>query len=708
MLLCGALALAIAASILLRGRRRDVHLLFAGVATVTGLWYLAQSLYGLFQASIWARSTAVLAILLPQFTLHFFEAIVPRRDGSNPKLVRFAGIVALPLLVLALSPQHSSYFVRVPIFLYVFGLLAAGFWSLAIRGQKSGSRATQRRVSFLVVIGALAATFSLADFLWFIGAELPPVGAVLSIVFLFLLAESLRRERLLDLYEMVGRLMVSTALAFLLAGIFYIFVTYLGRFNTIYLNGVLSAIVILVLFEPMRTWVERQIHRVFFRERVDLENSIADARRQLVHVLEIEELRQVVLTALEKSRHVTSAALYLLDKVGTAFDLAGGLGPEVPQRIELASARPLLDLAARGPVVLEEIVREVEDQRARGDLGDPSQNEAVLASAAVLGPLREGVVIGIKADSGELAGLLVLADDRVRDAYSYEDLTLLATLAAQIGVVIQNSLVYRRMQERDRLAAIGQLAARLAHEVKNPLGAIKGAAQLLAEPSPGVADIDPSSREFLGIILEEVDRLDRVVGSVLDYARPTKGNPAPVDLNAVVRRTVQILSSGPDDEVVIELELTEDLPRIRVDAEQLRQVLMNLVRNAAQAMNGRGKVVVGTRARPAPSTTSNGWVELRVTDSGPGISQKVLKNLFVPFYTTKNQGTGLGLAISQRLVQSAGGAIEVKTHEGAGTTFTVVLPASDDPLVPSTSETEAAEPISETPEPMVRAYTSRA
>jgi signal transduction histidine kinase len=240
--------------------------------------------------------------------------------------------------------------------------------------------------------------------------------------------------------------------------------------------------------------------------------------------------------------------------------------------------------------------------------------------------------------------------------------------------------------------------------VKNPLGAIKGAAQLLAEPSPGVADLDPSSREFLGIILEEVDRLDRVVGSVLDYARPTKANPAPVDLNAVVRRTVQILSSGPDDEVSIDLDLVEDLPRIRVDAEQLRQVLMNLVRNAAQAMSGRGKVVVGTRARPAPSSSGGGWVELRVTDSGPGISQKVLKNLFVPFYTTKNQGTGLGLAISQRLVQSAGGAIEVKTHEGAGTTFTVVLPASDDSIVPSTAEIEAAETVSETPEPAVRAF----
>ena len=692
MLLCGALALAIAASILLRGRRRDVHLLFAGVAGDMGLWYLAQSLYGLFQASIWARVTAVLAILLPQFTLHFFEAIVPRQGAARSSLLRFAGALAVPMLLLAASPQHQSAGVRITIFLYAFGLLAAGLWSLAMRGQKSGSRATKRRVSFLVVIGALAAIFSLADFLWFIGAELPPVGAVLSIVFLFLLAESLRRERLLDLYEMVGRLMVSTALAFLLAGIFWLFVTYLGRFNTIYLNAVLSAIVILVLFEPLRTWVEKQTHGIFFRERLDLETAIADARRKLVHVLETEELRQVVMTALERSRHVTSAALYLLDKTGVAFDLAAGFGAEGPQRIELATARTLLDAVSRGPVVLEELAREVSERRAAGDRTDTGMIEAVLVSAAVLGPLRDAVVLGIAAEAGSLAGLLVVADDRVRDAYSQDEVTLFETLAAQIGVVIQNSLVYQRMQERDRLAAIGQMAARLAHEVKNPLGAIKGAAQLLAEPSPGAADLDPASREFLGIILEEVDRLDRVVGSVLDYARPSEGNAAPVDVNAIVRRTVQILSSDREDEVDLELDLADDLPRVRVDAEQLRQVLMNLIRNASQAMNGRGTVVVGTHPRFArPSAV--GWVELRVTDSGPGISQKVLQNLFVPFYTTKNKGTGLGLAISHRLVGAAGGTIEVNTHEGAGSTFTIVLPASSDLLVSSGARDAELAPI---------------
>ena len=114
----------------------------------------------------------------------------------------------------------------------------------------------------------------------------------------------------------------------------------------------------------------------------------------------------------------------------------------------------------------------------------------------MLGPLREGVVLGIRAESGELAGLLVIADDRVRDAYSHEEVALFESLAAQAGVVIQNSLVYQRMQERDRLAAIGQMAARLAHEVKNPLGAIKGAAQLLAEPSPGPPSSMPRRASF--------------------------------------------------------------------------------------------------------------------------------------------------------------------------------------------------------------------
>ena len=133
-----------------------------------------------------------------------------------------------------------------------------------------------------------------------------------------------------------------------------------------------------------------------------------------------------------------------------------------------------------------------------------------------------------------------------------------------------------------------------------------------------------------------------------------------------------------------ELELVEELPRVRIDAERLRQVLINLCQNAAHAMEGRGKLTVRTREQTRDDVDGERrWVELWVSDTGPGIPQKVLANLFVPFVTTKNRGTGLGLAISQRIVNAAGGHIEVRSHRNVGTTFVVRLPAVDEPGEPT-------------------------
>jgi two-component system sensor histidine kinase HydH len=697
---CAVLALAIALSVLLRGRR-VVHWLFAAFATDVALWYGSQSLAGFFRADIWERATGVLTVLLPQFAIHLFQNVVPLEVSSTrTKLARFAAIVGVPVLAVTVSPLHNQSFALGGVYTYVFGLLAAALITLARRGQRSPSRAVRDRVRFLVVVGAAATTFSLADFLSYLGVHLPPIGAVLSIVFLFVLAESVTRPRLADLYEMAGRLLVSTALAFCLAGIFYLFVMVIGGFDTMYLNAVLAAIVFLVLFEPLQSEVEVRIHQFFFRERYDLETSVADLRKRLAHVLEIDEMIATLMQGLEKSRRVTTAALYLRDQDGDGFDLVGGIGAAVPKRVEALSTRPLLDrLEKLSSVSLEESARE-----------NVKSDAALLGAAATLGALQSAIVLVIRGDDAECVGLLFVADDRVRDAFTPEEITLLDTVSAQIEVVVANSRLYSRMKERDRLAALGSMAAGLAHEVKNPLGAIKGAAQLLEEVGEGASE-DATAREFVGIILEEVNRLDRVVGSFLDYARPHAGNPIPLDLNAAVRRTVQIVSSQiADGAVDVQLDLSEPLPRARIDPEKFRQVLMNLLQNAIQAMDGRGKVTVtttlrrGVRARaasvplltqhtapgevppPPPSRRSlsdeaTELVEVSVRDTGPGIAPKVLRNLFVPFFTTKTRGTGLGLAISQSIVQNAGGTIEVHSQPGAGTTFTIVLPTATDVLI---------------------------
>jgi two-component system, NtrC family, sensor histidine kinase HydH len=695
-LVCGALSLVIAVSILLRGRVRTVHLLFAAFAGDIGLWYLSQSLANLFESPILVRFTGILTLLLPQFALHLFAAMIPQESERPSQLRRWAMLLAFPLVLLLLSPVQQHTLVRIAVFLHVFAFLTAGLFELWNRGAHSGSRATQRRVRLLVVLGALAGLASVADFAWFLGVSSPPIGAALSIGFLFVLAQALRHERLLDVYEMLARLVVATLVSILIAGIFYILVTVVGGFNTMYLNAVLAAIVILVLVDPLRERVAEQTQRLIFRDRVDLERSVADARRRLVHVLELEDLGPIVTTALEQSRRVTKAALYLRDQDRTGFNRLVSLGPNTSAHVEMATARALLDRLVKGPVSLEEVERDARERKTRGERTDMA--DAVLSAAGVLGSLADGgVVLPIGAENNEIIGLLVVADDRVRDAFSPEEIALLDTLATQVGVVIQNSRLYQNMKERDRLAVLGQMAAGLAHEIRNPLGAIKGAAQLLAEPNPDGKDVDPTAQEFIGIILEEVERLDRVVGSVLDLARTNQGSLVATDVNAVLRRTLQVLSAERSNrDVTIDVQLEAALPRVVMDPEQLRQVVMNLFRNAAQAMAGRGKITIKTRVRPGLGATLPGmgapnesFVEIIVTDTGPGISQKVLKNLFLPFFTTKDKGTGLGLAISQGIAQAAGGRIEVQSYEGKGTTFAVILPAASKEAlgVPSSTST---------------------
>src|ERR1700722_5799728 len=358
-LFCAVLALAIALSVLLRGRRA-VHWLFAAFAADIALWYASWSFWGFFRPDLGERVTGVWTVLLPQFAIHLFQNVVPREAGArSTPLARFAALVGVPVLVVSVSPYHDRSFALGAVYTYVFGLLAAALITLARQGQRNPSRAVRDRVRFLVAVGAAATTFSLADFLSYLGVHLPPIGAVLAIVFLFVLAESLTRPRLADIYELSGRLLVSTALAFCLAGIFYLFVMVIGGFDTMYLNAVLAAIVFLLLFEPLQTEVETRIHQFFFRERYDLETSVADLRKRLAHELVVDEMVTTLMQGLERSRRVTTAALYLRDQDGDGFDLGGSVGAAVPKRIESLGLRPMLDRLEKQPAIsLEELARE--------------------------------------------------------------------------------------------------------------------------------------------------------------------------------------------------------------------------------------------------------------------------------------------------------------------------------------------------------------
>ena len=675
-LLAGVLALAIATTVVLRGPRRRVHWLFGWFGLSVGLWYLSTSLGSVANEAVWRRVNLICAVLLPVAGVQFFRAFIVGEPRWVVWLNRGALGAALGMVAIIFTPFYAHRGLGTSIVIYVVVTLVATLAGLFMHGRRATSRFEGARLRYLVVVGALATTFTLADYLPYLGLDVPPVGTVLTLTFLYALSQSVLRYRLLDLYELFGRLGVLLVLSFTLAFVFWMLVQFAE--DSFFLHCVAAVLVVLLLFDPLRARVEEQISQIFFRQRHDLEKTVTEMRRELAHVLELDALARTLMEGLERSRRVTHASLYLVDEDRRGYNLSAHVGPQPVSRVEIVPARPLFDRIRReDELVLESLERELEEVRSSGDERDA---EMLVEITHALNAMNASVCVPLRGESqrDDVYGLLTVRDERLRDAFSPEEIQLLRGLAAQAAIAVENSRLYQRMKERDRLAALGEMAAGLAHEIRNPLGAIKASAQYLSDP-PGSPGLEKPA-EFLDIIVEEVDRLNRVVSAFLEFARPSKGDPTPTDVHATVQRTMQLLATACQEaRVEWRLELATSLPSVRIDMEQLRQVLINLVQNAIQAMRTGGILRIETeRHQGEPQDGRADWVEIRVTDTGPGILAAVQESLFVPFVTTKDRGTGLGLAISKRLVNAVGGDIYVRSRSGVGCTFTVRLPIVED------------------------------
>jgi len=222
------------------------------------------------------------------------------------------------------------------------------------------------------------------------------------------------------------------------------------------------------------------------------------------------------------------------------------------------------------------------------------------------------------------------------------------------------------VRRSERLAALGQLSAGLAHELRNPLGTIRASAEMLLKNVPEGSEV---ARELAGFISSEVDRTNSLVTRFLEFARPLELQPQKAELAEVLDSAIAQLERGqPRHDVTIYRNYSPDVRPFEFDAELLERVFYNLLLNAAQATPPGGEVTVKTR-------TVGGGVEISVIDRGTGIEPGQLENIFNPFFTTKKEGVGLGLAIVSKIVDLHGGKIAVESQPGKGSIFRVFLPA---------------------------------
>jgi len=244
------------------------------------------------------------------------------------------------------------------------------------------------------------------------------------------------------------------------------------------------------------------------------------------------------------------------------------------------------------------------------------------------------------------------------------------------SLVTLHDLSYQRSREADRLGQLEILLAGLAHEIKNPLSGMRGAAQLLSTSHPD----EHRLRECTQIILGEIDRLNSLMAQLLDLTGPPRLERRGVNIHEIIDRVLAIEGAGRGVRLNFVRSFDPSLPDVLGDAGRLTQVLLNLVRNAVEVSPPGGSVTVTTRMETSYYVAgANGreqFLSLDVSDQGAGIDPENLGRIFSPFFTTKDGGTGLGLAISQRIITEHGGVLRVKTEPGSGSIFTVTLPVN--------------------------------
>jgi nitrogen-specific signal transduction histidine kinase len=260
-----------------------------------------------------------------------------------------------------------------------------------------------------------------------------------------------------------------------------------------------------------------------------------------------------------------------------------------------------------------------------------------------------------------------LTIDKASDEFAIEDdirtLTIIASIVAQ-RVKIQQ--IIDSLVQSERLIALGKLATTVAHEVRNPLGGIRGAAQLLQIETKS----EPEAQEYIAVIIKEVDRLNRVVEQLLVSGNPRTAGVKPNSIEDLIDNSLSICQPELDqNNIHVERILADDCPSVSVNADGITQVLLNLFRNAIESMKAGGVLTVETQYN-----SDNRTMCLRIQDTGRGIPPDVASRLFDPFYTTKQKGTGLGLAVSQQIIEEHYGTIEVDVTQSQGTAFIITLP----------------------------------
>jgi len=675
--------------VLSKNPRSRVNVIWAMMSFSVALWALEATCFfepDYRKALFGWRLFNAAAIFIPVLFTHFCLALLnkPLKESR----VTIAGYVLAicigslswtPWYIPSVSPKliFPNYVNPGPLYvvftILFFFLVFYSHW-LLFRHLREQTRERQNQIKYVALATIIGYACGSTTFLLVYDIPFNPWPSLFTFIYAAVITYAIVKHHLMDIKVAITRTGVLLATYLIVLGIPFL----VGWWGREWLEQAvgrdwwlvpLGLCTVLATVGPFAyAYLRRQAEARLLREQRRYQRTLQLAARGMTRVRDVNKLANLITRLVSRTVRLTHASLFLWDPPRQRYFLSASHGPKrlaLQSRYELETSHPLIQrlTANRRAIAREEFTREPQSFVSQ-------ELEQLEASLAVPGMIED-----------HLVGFLALGSKVSGEGYSTDDLHAFATLANEAAIAIENATSYEellkmnqqlkvasdRLLLQERQAAAGQFAAGMAHEIKNPLSAIKTFAQYLPERYR-----DPKFREtFFRIVQSQIDRINELVLELSAFAKPSPLQLQAVQLSELVKEILSFLSNQClQQKVEIRNTVKPNGLLVTADPQQLRQVLLNLFLNSLEAMADGGRLEVA-------SQPNGSFLTLRISDTGCGIGPEEQRQVWDPFFTTKERGMGLGLAIVKGIIERHGGRIHLSSAPGKGTTVEIALPTTE-------------------------------
>jgi signal transduction histidine kinase len=555
------------------------------------------------------------------------------------------------------------------LFIFVIGCVSGIYVYLGIRNLISALRTTRLpkqklQIKYLIFgivsVGVVGAGITLSNYFMKLGWPVFFLTSLYAILVSVFFAIALIGFRLLDIHILIrGGILYSTLSGFVLA-VYVLLIKNIGEMisdaytpKSLFVESILILFLVYML-RPFQKKAEDWIDRFFYVERYHYRRKFMEFSRALIELIDLEEVLRTTGKFISDTLHIASIAILLTE--GEVEEYMTYYEENVPEELNIRFESDIiryLQASRRGAVI--------ENLRAEDGLEEEAEKLLSLGFSAII-----PIVLKEK-----LTGLIVLGRKMNEKDYTNEEIETMEAFANQTSLAISRALIYRDMSLKDRqimqsekMASLGELAAGIAHEIRNPLAIISGSAETMRK-----RDERETREEMLSFIVEEADRINAMIMNFLDYAKPKEPIFVRCDVTEAIEKSIRlIIPQAKNQNVEVVREFSPKAPFIDADPELIQHAFMNIELNALEAMETGGVL------RIKVLSNQGGRVLVTFRDTGKGVPPEIARKVFDPFFTTKEGGTGLGLSIAHSIVESHGGTITNVSHRGEGATFSISLP----------------------------------